>query len=690
MTISEELRIVITSDDKASGTLGKIGGALGKIGKVALVGAAVGVAAVGAGIAVIASKAIPAASNLEEAVNAVNVVFGENSEAIHEWGKTAAETAGLSRREFEQMGAQTGAMLINFGLDAETAAEQTINLAQRAADMASIFNTDVDQALVAIQAGLRGEADPLEKFGVSLSAAAVKAKALEMGLGGATGEMDNAAMTTARLALLFEQTDKIAGDFINTSEGLANASRVQAARWENFMASIGSKFLPIVEKFQGIFMDLGMKVMPIVEDALDNIMPVVEAVSDIFASFIDRLSTGEDIVGAISNLFYELALAFGASDEQAEGIFFTIGAIIEKVQEFGAVVSEWVTGVAMPALQEFAAWFMEVAYPAIVDFVSTALPQLIAGFQQLGEWITQIAEFVFPLLAAAVDFVTKNWKIFMPIIAAVGVVILALTSPISLIIGAIVLLATAWANNWGGIRDKVTAALDYISGIIESVFTWITNFWTTHGETIMAIAQGIWDAVVATVQWFIDYVTIIFEAFSAAFSGDWETFGEKIREAWDKVWQLIQDAVGIAWEFISTAVSDGVAAIIKWFTDTDWLQVGKDIISGIASGITAATQWVIDAVLAVARAIWDSITGFFGSHSYSTLMAGLGVDLMKGMAVGITASAQVPAMAAVSAGAGVAASVSSTTNTMTILGGINLPGVRDRETLMDELTELMV
>lgn len=690
MTISEELRIIITSDDKASGTLGKIGGALGKVGKVALGAAAVGVAAVGAGVAVIAAKAIPAASDLEEAVNAVNVVFEENADVIHEWGKTAAETAGLSQRDFEQMAAQTGAMLQNFGLDAETAADQTINLAQRAADMASIFNTDVDQALVAIQAGLRGEADPLEKFGVSLSAAAVKAKALEMGLGDATGEMDNAALTTARLALLFEQTDKIAGDFVNTSDGLANASRVQAARWENFMASIGSKFLPIVQKFQGVFMDLAERAMPVVERALDRIMPFVERVGDAITEFIDGVASGEDIIGDFANLFYNLAGAFGLSEEQAAGVFEAIRNIGDGIVDAWGAASEWIQGTLLPLLQEFGAWFMEVAYPAISDFVATAIPQLVAGFQQLGEWITQIADFVFPLLAQAVDFVKDNWDKFKPVIIAVGAIILALTSPITAIIAAIVLLATAWANNWGGIREKVAAALEFIQGIITNVLTWIQDFWDTHGETITAIIQGIWDAIVAIVEWFIDYATTIFEAFQAAFSGDWETFGEKIREAWDMVWEAVKSAVETAWEFISTAVSDGIAAIIAWFQETDWLQVGKDIIQGIADGISAATQWVIDAVVAVAGSIWDSLVGFFGIGSPSKLMAGVGVDLMKGLGEGITASAQVPALAAVGAAAGVVSSVSTTTNTMTILGGINLPDVQDRDSLIEQLTELLV
>lgn len=634
MTISEELRIIISADNKAEGPLGKVSATLGKVGKVALGVAAGGIAAVGAGVALVASKAIPAASDLNEAINAANVVFGENADVIHEWGQSAFESAGLSQRAFETMAAQTGAMLQNYGLDAVTAADETINLAQRAADMASIFNTDVDQALTAIQAGLRGEADPLEKFGVSLSAAAVKAKAMELGLADATGELDNQAMTTARLALLYEQTDKLAGDFVNTSDQLANASRVQAARWENFMAGVGSRFLPIVQKFQGVFMDIAEKVMPLVETALDRAMPYIEGVADAIGDFIGALTAGEG-ANAITGLIESLAGVFGMSEEDAARLAEGFNGLIETISNIGAAVMTWITGVALPALQQFSSWFFSVAYPAIVNFAQQALPMVIAGIQQLATWVTQVAQVVFPLLAQAVQFVTEHWNIFKPIIIAVGVAILALTSPITLIIGAIVALATAWANNWGGIQEKTKAVLNFIRGLVQTVLGAIQGFWDAHGAQVLAVVQALWDGIVAAFEWFRDFFGKIFAAFRAATEGDWKTFGQKLREAWDQVWDLIRTAVERAWEFITDAVDKGIQAIIDWFVTTDWLQVGTDVVKGIANGIDAGVRWAKDAILRLARSIWSAITGFFSSQSPSQLMAGLGEDIDLGLALGV-------------------------------------------------------
>lgn len=658
MAVTEELRIVITGENKVGGALKSVGGALGNIGKVALGVAAGGIAAVGAGIGLVASKAIPAASDLNEALNAVSVVFGENASQIEEWGKTAADVAGLSQADFAQMAAQTGAMLQNFGLSASDAADETINLAQRAADMASIFNTDVDEALMAIQAGLRGEADPLERFGVAMSAAAVKAKAMELGLADANGELDNAAMTQARLALLMEQTDKIAGDFVNTSDQLANASRVNKARWENFMASLGQKFLPIIEKFQGIFMDLAQKAMPIVEKALENVMPHIERFANFLAELIGvvaEMGIGSSEVGEV------LASMFGPQ------IAETITGIIERVTSLFEIIRLLVTGdfrggiFGMSEDDPFIT-FLLAARESVMTFISIAIPQLIAGFQQLQVWIQQIAEVVFPLLATAVQFVTDNWNIFKPIIAAVGIAILALSSPITLIVGAIVLLATAWANNWGGIQEKTKKVTDFIKGIVTNFLNALQEFWDKHGEEITAIVQALWDGVIAIWEWFKEYFNTLWEAFRAAFEGDWETFGEKIRDAWDMVWELVVEALELAWETIKTVVEDGIEAIITWFNETDWKQVGDDVIQGIANGIDAGVKWVIDAARRAAKAAWDAITGFFKADSPSRLMMDFGEDLMKGWAIGINNLAGLPATATMSAGAGIVNSASTINN----------------------------
>lgn len=196
-----------------------------------------------AGLGVVATKA---ASDLGESINAINVVFGEAADTIHEFGKTSAETVGLSTRAFNDLVVPLGSVFQNFGDSADEAARKSIELTQRAADMASVFNVDVTEALTAIQAALRGEADPIERFGVSVNAAAVEAKALALGLAETKSQITDADKATARYALILEQTARVAGDFTNTSDQLANKTRILKADAENLAAEFGEALLPIM------------------------------------------------------------------------------------------------------------------------------------------------------------------------------------------------------------------------------------------------------------------------------------------------------------------------------------------------------------------------------------------------------------------------------------------------------------
>lgn len=233
------------SATETEGHFKRMSGAIG----TAMTGVGVAIAA-GAGVALakFTSDSIRAASDLNESINAVNVTFGQSAVVVQDWGENNAAQFGLSKRAFNELATPLGAMLKNAGLSMQDTTKWTIELTKRAADMASVFNSSVPEALEAIQAGLRGEQDPLERYGVSLSAAKVEAEALAE-----TGKKSAASLTdqekaTARLNIIMKQTEQTAGDFKNTSDGLANAQRKLAADVENAKARIGEDLTPVMAK----------------------------------------------------------------------------------------------------------------------------------------------------------------------------------------------------------------------------------------------------------------------------------------------------------------------------------------------------------------------------------------------------------------------------------------------------------
>lgn len=285
---------------QADTSAGKLGKGMSGMAKAAIVaGGAAGLGAVVLG----AKHAITAASNLNESTNAVRVTFGKAAPAVLDFSKHASKL-GLSMREANELITPIGASLQNYGFSATDAAKQSIALTKRAADMASVFNTSVPEALEAVQAGLRGEADPLERFGVGLSDAAVKAKGVAMGFKLVDGQLSANHKTQARIKLLMEQTNKVAGDFANTSDGLANQQRILGAEFENLQAKIGAKLIPALLDVIKVMRDNWPKVVEAVQNAWTAMQPslgkMVEAFTKIGVAL--RVSWTKDMKPTLDSM----------------------------------------------------------------------------------------------------------------------------------------------------------------------------------------------------------------------------------------------------------------------------------------------------------------------------------------------------------------------------------------------------
>jgi hypothetical protein len=132
-----------------------------------------------------------------------------------------------------------------------------------------VFNIDVAEALQVFQSGLAGEAEPLKRFGINLLQAEVQTYALEAGIISAGEQMTEQQKVQARYGLLMQSTAKTAGDFANTSDGLANSQRILRARLDDVFSSLGGALLPAMASIVG---ELSKRLIPAFErfSALDE------------------------------------------------------------------------------------------------------------------------------------------------------------------------------------------------------------------------------------------------------------------------------------------------------------------------------------------------------------------------------------------------------------------------------------
>ena len=104
-----------------------------------------------------AQEAVETASDLVEAQNVVDNVFGASAASIDAWVKTSAMDYGLSDFQAKDFTGKLGAMLQTAGIDQVQSAEMAINLAALAGDMASMYNMSQEEAFAKIRSGMTGE-----------------------------------------------------------------------------------------------------------------------------------------------------------------------------------------------------------------------------------------------------------------------------------------------------------------------------------------------------------------------------------------------------------------------------------------------------------------------------------------------------------------------------------------------------
>jgi hypothetical protein len=212
-------------------------------------------------------ESINAASNLNEAVSKSDAVFDESSGEIQDWAGTASEAFGQSKRQALEAAGTFGNLIQAFGIGADSAADMSKTLVELASDLASFNNTSVDEAIIALRAGLSGETEPLKRYGIALNDVRLKEEALRMGLITTTkGVLPVAIKTQAAYSLILKDSALAQGDFARTADGLANTQKTLTAQMEDLSAEVGAELLPIMLELATVLRD---DVLPAGKDLLD-------------------------------------------------------------------------------------------------------------------------------------------------------------------------------------------------------------------------------------------------------------------------------------------------------------------------------------------------------------------------------------------------------------------------------------
>ncbi len=187
--------------------------------------------------------AIKAASNMEESLSKVNVVFGKGARDVEKFASSAAKNLGQSKQAVLEAAGVFGTFGKAAGLAGTDLALFSNDFTQLATDLASFNNTTPEEAVQAIGAALRGESEPLRRYGVLLNDATLKQEAMTLGIYDGKGALTSQQKILAAQSAIFKQTGDAQGDFMRTSDGLANSTRTLSATFKDLQAKFGAAFL---------------------------------------------------------------------------------------------------------------------------------------------------------------------------------------------------------------------------------------------------------------------------------------------------------------------------------------------------------------------------------------------------------------------------------------------------------------
>lgn len=424
---------------------------------VAVAGGAIGAAAIGVG-----AKLASMGADLEQSIGAIDDVFKGAAGQMHAFADTAATSVGLSTNAYNELATVIGSQLKNAGTPMDQLAGKTNDLITTGADLAAMFGGSTQDAVNALSSALKGERDPIERYGVSLKQAAIDAKAAELGFTKVGGSFDQEAQTAATLALIMEQTADAHGKFAREGDTLAHQTQVMQASLQSFGEKVGAAVVPVITE-------------------------LASKVNDWLGPRLDSLASWVTTTG------------------------------VPAIQAFATTVKdEWI-----PRLQEVAQWVGDNIMPIASDFATFLTGTLVPAVMDVGQWLKDNAANIAPVAAAigvlvgawkAWTFALQAWRTIQLLATAAQAAfnLVAAMNPIGLIVIAIaavvagiaVFLAThegarqKLAEIWESIKtffagalDGIKAGLDWFASIPAKFSEWFEGAKASASEKLSALVN---------------------------------------------------------------------------------------------------------------------------------------------------------------------------------------------------------
>ena len=540
------------------------------------------VAAAGIGKAISAS--ITEGAALQQSLGGIETLFKDSADKVKENAANAYKTAGMSANQYMEMTTGFAASLLgSLGNDTNKAADMADMAMTDMSDNANKMGTSMELIQNAYQGFAKQNYTMLDN--------------LKLGYGGTQEEMKR----------LLADAEKITG----VKYDISNLADVYSA----------------IHVIQG---ELGITGTT-AKEAASTFSGSLAAMQSAFKNVIGTLSLGQDITGPlmalqetvhtflVGNLIPMIGNVLGSLPELLNG---TLSAAVrglnlvadnadQLVEQGVQLVTSLVTGIItnIPYLVEAAGKLLVAFGKAIFsfDWAGTANGMITNLRSNLDQAAGEILGTDGNIIASISNAITVN----LPKVLNKGVEI------VTNIVNGIL----------RNLPKLITSAGNLVTQFVNKIYQLLPNVLNAGVKLILNIVNGI-----------INNLPQIVSAAVSTASKFIATIGQNLPKVMQSGIEIIGKlAAGLiqAIPNLIRTIPQIINSIKNAFLNTNWLSIGRNIISGIANGLRNAGSQLWNAVKGVLGSFKDQVLSFFGIHSPSRWGIFVGEMITKGFANGI-------------------------------------------------------
>lgn len=570
---------------------------------------------------------------------------GELLDTLNEYSADAVE-AGLTAEQFASTliaGADSGVYSIDKIGDAiremnttvkdGTAAEALQALGLNADDMAARFAAGGDTAQKAFEevvTALNNTTDPLARNNAAV------------GLMGSIYEDTGDGIITALAAV--SDTSVTAADALG---------KINEVKYDD----VGSAIEGLKRTFGKATIDVRSTLSSGLADAIGGLVNTINSadgdVGKIFDGIVDAAKT------ALSSISPVLA---GWKDKGKELIGKLISGIVENLPKIKGKAVDIVIMLA-DSISQNTSGFLDAAksmIDGILTAIQTFLPELLPLAVQmietlikgLSDALVMLMEYVPQIVTSIVEIITTNLPLLIEAaIQILTALITGITDNLPLIVEGVIGILTSMCNIiTENLPTILEAALTILMALVQGITDNLPVIIDAALNMIMALVQGLIDNLPELIDAAVDIIDSLvnglvdnlgplidsaLDIVMALFDGIVENL-PKILEAGGKIITRLVRGIALSIPKILEAVPRVISAIWDTITETDWIQLGKDILGGLADGLWDGLSTIAQTIKDICSQIWDDFKSYFGINSPSKLMRDtVGRFLLPGVSVGI-------------------------------------------------------